>query len=106
MGEGSQIFTMLKWAGTVLTSLCIAAAITEVGSRHGISGESLALIMLFGIPTLAFWLNAESRKSRAHNESLLKSGNCLQCHYDRTGVDRTAPCPECGAAPTPGVDPR
>jgi hypothetical protein len=100
MGARLQIFTALKWAGTVLSALCIAAAITEVGSRHGVSDWSFSLIMLLGIPTLALWLECDSRKKRARAELLLNSGKCGQCYYDRTGVDRAAPCPECGAAAT------
>jgi len=31
----------------------------------------------------------------------LMPGHCPECGYDRSGIDRTSPCPECGHTPVP-----
>ncbi|MCA9295936.1 MAG: hypothetical protein KC983_05450 [Phycisphaerales bacterium] len=47
----------------------------------------------FSIPTLFMWLYAGVLWGRIHRP---ESHQCQACGYDRTGLDDTANCPECG----------
>lgn len=44
-------------------------------------------------PTTILWL--------LHLRATRRTDRCPTCHYPRTGLTPTSPCPECGTPPTP-----
>ena len=49
--------------------------------------------LLFALPISGLWVLAAARRRAA------RRGRCQSCGYPRTGLQPTAPCPECGLTP-------
>ena len=52
-----------------------------------------AAVLIAGASWFISWLLQTMRRRRR------LAGQCLVCHYNRTGLAADAPCPECGTAP-------
>jgi hypothetical protein len=69
----------------------------HAGGSNGMAGVTVPLWM----PWLAA-IGASIWFFRDHQREKMRRiiGRCRACGYDRSGLAESAPCPECGAAPT------
>ncbi len=95
-----RIRKVVKWGGLATCAVLMAVGVLcrpgwtlNTDPSHTAHIPSWLPFLLAALPTAFSWRLDALATRRA------KAGKCPACSYDRAGLARTAPCPECGKTP-------
>ena len=101
-----RLLRSCAWLLGCFAAVSVAAAVLVALGASGRGSEGdlvLVVLALFGFPVVALGLGLLVIAWRVPTSwTPYPLGCCQSCGYDRAGIDESAPCPECGAAPMVG----